>query len=109
MNTREMESVLHSMRRTQCVVRWKEGLHLRPASRLVSLAKASKSAICLKVGAKVADARSVLAILLLCANVGTVVDLEINGDDEDIVLTAVTRVFNQESASNDFTQEVTNT
>ena len=84
------------MRQTQCVVRWKEGLHLQPAARLVRLARASKSAICLKVGAKVADARSILAILLLCASVGTVVDLEINGDDEDATLTAITRVFNQE-------------
>ena len=109
MNTRDIWSVLLSVKRTQCVVRWKEGLHLRPASRLVRLAKASKSAICLKVGAKVADARSILAILLLCANVGAVVDLEINGDDEDVVLTAVTRVFNQETFCGDYTQEVANT
>jgi len=46
----------------------------------------------------VADARSILAILLLCAVVGTVVEFEINGEDEDAVLTAITSVFDPEDS-----------
>ena len=68
---------------------------MRPASRLVRLAKASKSVIWLRVGEKVADARSILAILLLCAAAEMVVDVEITGEDEDAVLTSLTSVFNQ--------------
>ena len=71
---------------------------MRPASRLVQLALASKSVVCLRVGEKVADARSILAILLLCAVVGTVVEFEINGEDEDAVLTAITSVFDPEDS-----------
>ena len=87
------------MKRARVVVPWREGLHLRPAARLVAVAKASKSAVLLKVGAKVADARSVLAVLLLCATVGSVVDLEVEGDDEEIVLNSVTRVFDSDPPS----------
>lgn len=92
-------SVSSSVKQTQVVIPWKEGLHLRPASRLVRLALASKSVVCLKVGEKVADARSILAILLLCAVAGTVIEFEINGEDEDAVLTAVTGVFDPEDAA----------
>jgi phosphocarrier protein HPr len=92
------------MKKTQVIIPWKEGLHLRPASRLVRLAKASKSAIWLKVGDQVADARSILAILLLCAATGTVIDLEINGEDEDAVLTSITSVFYQEVLAQDLDQ-----
>lgn len=89
------------MKQAQVRIPWKKGLHLRPASRLVSLAKASKSVICLKLGAKVADARSILAILLLCAAAGVVVDLEINGEDEDAVLTSITSLFDQGALGED--------
>ncbi len=92
------------MKQAQVIIPWREGLHLRPASRLVRLAKASKSAIWLKVGDKVADARSILAILLLCAAAGTVIDLEINGEDEDAVLTSITSVFYQEVLVQDLDQ-----
>ena len=89
------------MKRTQVIISWREGLHLRPASRLVHLAQASKSVILLKVGAKVADARSVLAILLLCTVAGMVIDVEIDGEDEDTVLTSVNSVFDQDAPSGD--------
>ncbi len=88
------------MKRTQVVVPWKEGIHLRPASRLVRLAKASKSAVFLKVGEKVADARSIFAVLLLCAAAGMVVDLEVKGEDEDAVLSSITSVFDEATFHN---------
>ena len=92
------------MKLTQVRIPWEKGLHLRPASQLVSLAKASKSAICLRVGEKVADARSILAILLLCAVAGTVVDVEITGEDEGDVLCSINSVFNQAAQGNETMQ-----
>jgi len=89
------------MKRTQVIIPWKEGLHMRPAARLVTLAKASKSSIWLKMGAKVADARSILAILLLCAAAGAVVDLEITGEDEESTFRTVTQVFHQDATPDD--------
>ena len=81
------------MKQLQLSVPWKQGLHLGPASRLVGLARASSSVVLLKVGDKVADARSILAMLLLCASCGMVVNLEIDGDDEDEVLASVVQMF----------------
>jgi phosphotransferase system HPr (HPr) family protein len=81
------------MKQRQLFVPWKQGLHLGPASRLVKLARASSSVVLLKVGDKVADARSILAMLLLCASCGMAVNLEIDGDDEDEVLASVVQVF----------------
>lgn len=91
------------MKLTQVCIPWEKGLHLRPASQLVRLAKASKSAICLRVGEKVADARSILAILLLCAVAGTVVDVEIAGEDEDAVMSSITSVFDQSAPGDNLT------
>jgi phosphocarrier protein HPr len=87
------------MRRAKVIVPWQEGLHARPAARLVRLARRSKSAIVLKVGSKIADARSVLALLLLSAAAGTVVDLEASGEDEDTALNSITNLFNGENPS----------
>ncbi|MCP5520390.1 MAG: HPr family phosphocarrier protein [Verrucomicrobiales bacterium] len=86
------------MKHSQVSVRWKEGLHLRPATRLVERAKAFQSTICLKVNERLADGRSILAVLLLCATFGSVVDLEVSGEDEDQALAAVTAVFESENS-----------
>ena len=40
-----------------------------------------------------ADARSIISIMLLCAALGTVIDVEASGDDEDIALQAVQNAF----------------
>jgi phosphotransferase system HPr (HPr) family protein len=88
------------MKRLQVIVPWPEGLHLRPAGTLVRLAQASKSTILVKAGEKVANARSVLAILVLCATVGMALDLEIHGEDEDVVLCSIKRVFESAEFSN---------
>lgn len=93
------------MKLTQVRIPWEKGLHLRSAYQLVRLAKASKSVICLRVREKVADARSILAILLLCAVAGMVVDVEITGEDEDAVLTSVTSVFDQSAPDETFTHD----
>ena len=40
-----------------------------------------------------ADARSIISIMLLCAALGTVIDVEASGDDEDVALQAVENAF----------------
>lgn len=81
------------MRKSEVVIPWKEGLHLRPAARLVRHANACRSSIRIKAHGKVADARSILSILLLCATVGTVLEVEVCGDDEVSAVSDVERVF----------------
>jgi len=81
------------MKRSRVVIRWREGLHSRPAARVARLAGSFQSSVSLTVRQRVADARSILAILLLCGTVGSVVDLEASGVDEDQALAAIESVF----------------
>ncbi len=71
----------------------REGLHLRTAASLVHLSRRFRSTIFLKCGEKVADLRSILSILSLCATMGTAIDIEATGDDEHDATRAVEQVF----------------
>ncbi|HEX3856508.1 MAG TPA: HPr family phosphocarrier protein [Verrucomicrobiae bacterium] len=81
------------MKRSTVVVPWREGLHLRPAAKLVRLSKRFRSAIFLKCRGKVADLRSILSIISLCATMGTALDIEAIGDDEHDAARAVEQIF----------------
>lgn len=84
------------MKEAQVRISWKEGLHLRTATQLVRRAQHFQSSIHLKVGERIADARSILAMLLLGASLGTVVDLQVHGEDEDVALASLVAVFDPE-------------
>ncbi len=81
------------MKRSKVVVCWREGLHLRPAASLVQLSKRFSSRIVIICGDKIADLRSILSILSLCATLGTALDIEVTGDDENDAARAVEQVF----------------
>ena len=80
------------MKRSRIVVPWPEGLHLRPAARLVRVARGFRSTVSLKCGDRIADLRSILSILTLCATLGTPLELEAVGEDEEHAAEAVERV-----------------
>jgi phosphotransferase system HPr-like phosphotransfer protein len=52
-------------------------------------------------GDKIADLRSILSILALCATLGTALDLEAVGDDEQHAAEAVERVFSSSDSDRD--------
>jgi phosphotransferase system HPr (HPr) family protein len=81
------------MKSSKVVVLWQGGLHLRPAARLVEVAKQFQSTVYLKCGGKIADLRSILSVLALCATMGTGLDIEAIGDDEQDAAQAIERVF----------------
>jgi phosphotransferase system HPr (HPr) family protein len=81
------------MKRSKVVVLWREGLHLRPAAALVQVAKQFRSVIHLRCGGKIADLRSILSVLALCATMGTGLDVEAAGDDEQDAIQAIEQVF----------------
>ena len=81
------------MKRSQVVVPWRAGLHLRPAARLVRLAHTFRSSIWLKCGHQAANLRSVLSVVALCAVGGTSLEVEATGDDEQEAVAAVERAF----------------
>ncbi|MGH8048398.1 MAG: HPr family phosphocarrier protein [Chthoniobacterales bacterium] len=89
------------MKRSSVVVVWKEGLHLRAAARLVLCAQQFHSSVFVRFKDNVANARSILAVLMLCAAMGSVLELEAAGDDEDAALAAVEAVFTPDGPADD--------
>jgi phosphocarrier protein len=81
------------MKRSQLTVQWRDGLHIRPAARLVRLAQNFRSSIVLRANGRIADARSILSVMLLCAALGTVIDVDASGADEEQALRAVENAF----------------
>lgn len=73
---------------------------MRHAVKLVQLAKFFRSSIALKSGQKIADLRSIISIISLCATMGTALDIEIAGDDEQEASRAMERVFATQSHAN---------
>jgi phosphotransferase system HPr (HPr) family protein len=81
------------MKRSQVLVRWNAGLHLRPAARLVRLAQTFHSTILLKCGGKLADARSIISVMLLAAAMNAVIEIEATGVDEANAAQAIEQIF----------------
>jgi phosphocarrier protein len=81
------------MKRSRVVVPWREGLHFRPAAKLVQLAQQHRSSIYLLCGRRVANLRSLLGMIALCATMGTPLDVEAIGEDEQDAIQAVQQVF----------------
>jgi phosphocarrier protein HPr len=69
------------------------GLHARPCARIVHIASRFRSNVSLVVKGKRASARSIVAVMLLTASVGTTVRLEIDGPDEAEAMRAIAALF----------------
>ncbi len=71
------------------------GLHARAAAQLLRIAEGFTSKIKLiKLDNSVyADAKSILSVLTLAACKGTVLNVEVEGEDEDSAFDAVTKIF----------------
>ena len=81
------------MKTAQVTVKWEQGMHMRAAARLVMVARCFQSQILVRMGARVADARSIMSIMLLCASLGATFEVEASGEDEHEAITAVRAYF----------------
>lgn len=72
---------------------------MRAAAQLVKLARRFRSRILLRLGSQVADARSIMSIMILCANLSSPINIEITGDDEREATQAVQAYFGNETAT----------
>ncbi len=80
------------MLRQQITIINKLGLHARAAAKFVSCASAFASDIQVGNDGKMVDGKSIMSIMMLAAAKGTVLDLEISGQDEEEALEAITRL-----------------
>ena len=69
------------------------GLHARAAVKLVSLSSKYVSNVVIVANGRRANARHLMAILLLSASMGSPISIETSGQDEVEAMAAVTRLI----------------
>ena len=67
----------------------KLGLHARAAGKLVNLTKTFSSEIMLARDGEEVDGKSIMAVMLLAAPIGTEIQLKVSGNDEAAAMEAV--------------------
>lgn len=77
------------MIQTQVTIVNKLGLHARAAAKFVSCAAAFASTIQAGKDGQLVDGKSIMSVMMLAAGKGTVLDLHIEGRDEDAALEAL--------------------
>ncbi|MEQ9395050.1 HPr family phosphocarrier protein [Haliea sp.] len=77
------------MIQTQVTIINKLGLHARAAAKFVGCTTTYASAVRAGRDGQMVDGKSIMAVMMLAAGQGTVLDLEIDGEDEDAVLAAL--------------------
>jgi phosphocarrier protein len=71
------------------------GLHARAAAQIVRLASQFRCNVWLIVNGRRASGRSMVAVMMLAASVGTTITLETNGPDEAAAMVAMVQLIGQ--------------
>ena len=72
----------------------KLGLHARAAAKLVGVASAHSSSVQIIKDGRSADAKSIMAVMMLAAAKGTELSFEIEGSDEETAWEAIKELIN---------------
>jgi phosphocarrier protein len=71
----------------------KLGLHARASAKLTQAASQFKSAVWIARNGRRVNAKSIMGVMMLAAGVGSTVELETEGEDEDAAMAAVEKLF----------------
>ena len=77
------------MIQTQVTIINKLGLHARAAAKLVACASSFSSHIRIGKDGEMIDGKSIMSVMMLAAGKGTVLDIEIDGNDEEVARSAL--------------------
>lgn len=72
----------------------KLGLHARAAAKLVNTAGQFGSRIEIEFGGQTADAKSIMAVMMLAASKGSQIVVRADGDDEQAAIEALASLIN---------------
>jgi phosphocarrier protein HPr len=75
--------------RTQITIVNKLGLHARAAAKFVACTAAFSSSIQAGVDGQLVDGKSIMSVMMLAAGKGTVLEVAIEGSDEEDALNAL--------------------
>jgi len=71
----------------------KIGLHTRPASLIVEVANRFKSKIWIEKDGQVANGKSVMSLLLLCVEKGSIIKIKAEGPDAQEAIEALVKMI----------------
>ena len=71
----------------------KLGLHARASAKLTQVASSYRCEVWLTRNGRRVNAKSIMGVMMLAAGVGTEVELEVDGEDEEAALQAITRLI----------------
>ena len=77
------------MIKTTVTISNKLGLHARASAKLTKLAGSFKSDVWMARGERRVNAKSIMGVVMLAAGIGTAVDIETDGPDEQAALDAI--------------------
>jgi len=80
----------------QLVVKNKSGLHARPAALFVQIANKFESRITVKRDDEEVNGKSIMGILMLGAEKGSVIIIEADGEDAQLALKELERIITNE-------------
>lgn len=83
------------MKKFDYTIKDAEGIHARPAGLLVKEAKKYKSKIVIKKDEKSAEATRLMAVMSLGVKSGQMIEVEINGEDEDTAFEGMKTFFEE--------------
>jgi phosphocarrier protein len=78
---------------TQVTIINKLGLHARAAAKLVAVTNGYASEILVGKEGNLVDGKSIMSVMMLAANQGTQLDLQIQGEDEQEALDAISDII----------------
>jgi phosphocarrier protein len=82
------------MIKTSITISNKLGLHARASAKLTKLAGGFQSEISMSRNDRRVNAKSIMGVMMLAAGIGSVVDIEIEGSDEQAAMDALTALIN---------------
>ena len=77
------------MPKTTVRINNKLGLHARASAKLSKLAGSFRSDIFLSRNGRRVNAKSIMGVMMLAAGMGSEIEIETEGDDEDVAMTAL--------------------
>jgi phosphocarrier protein len=80
--------------RNQLTIINKLGLHARAAAKFVACTSAYSASVRARKDGQWIDAKSIMSVMMLAAGQGTVLDVEIDGEDEQDALDALQALIN---------------
>jgi phosphocarrier protein len=82
------------MIKTTVTISNKLGLHARASAKLTKLAGSFASDVWMSRGDRRVNAKSIMGVMMLAAGLGSAVEVETNGADEQVAMNAILTLIN---------------